>query len=60
MCVSTHLASDLKIRSMLSKNHDVQKNIIWGHSVYNDDLNHYDLNHYTIEILIYFEYFCII
>jgi hypothetical protein len=40
---------------MLSKNHDVQKNIIWGHSVYNDDLNLY-----TIEILIYFEYFCII
>ena len=35
-----HLASDLKIRGMLSKNHDLQQ-ILFGDVVYNDDLNHY-------------------
>ncbi len=38
--IATHLASDLKIRSMLSKNHDIQQ-ILFGDVVYNDDLNHY-------------------
>ena len=27
--ISKHLASDLKIRVLLSKNHDLQKNNIW-------------------------------
>jgi hypothetical protein len=31
--ISKHLASDLKIRTLLSKNHDLQKNIIWRHHV---------------------------
>ena len=38
--IATHLASDLKIRAMLSKNHDLQQ-ILFGDVVYNDDLNHY-------------------
>ena len=38
--IAAHLASDLKIRVMLSKNHDLQK-ILFGDVVYNDDLNHY-------------------
>ena len=38
--IANHLASDLKIRTMLSKNHDIQK-ILFGDVVYNDDLNHY-------------------
>ena len=38
--IATHLASDLKIRAMLSKNHDLQK-ILFKDVVYNDDLNHY-------------------
>ena len=37
---ATHLASDLKIRSMLSKNHNIQQKL-FGDVVYNDDLNHY-------------------
>ena len=35
--IATHLASDLKIRAMLSKNHDLQQ-ILFGDVVYNDDL----------------------
>jgi hypothetical protein len=38
--IATHLASDLKIRTMLSKNQDLQQ-ILFGDVVYNDDLNHY-------------------
>ena len=38
--ISNHLASDLKIRALLSKNHDLQK-ILFGDIMYNDDLNHY-------------------
>ena len=38
--IATHSASDLKIRSMLSKNHDLQQ-ILFGDVVYNDDLNQY-------------------
>jgi len=38
--IANHLASDLKIRTMLSKNHDIQK-ILFGDVVHNDDLNHY-------------------
>jgi len=38
--IATHLASDLKIRSMLSKNHNIQQKL-FGDVVYNDDLNHY-------------------
>ncbi len=38
--IATHLASDLKIRSLLSKNHDIQK-ISFNEVVYNDDLNNY-------------------
>ena len=38
--IATHLASDLKIRALLSKNHDLQK-ILFKDVVYNDDLNHY-------------------
>ena len=38
--VATHLASDLKIRSMLSKNHNIQQKL-FGDVVYTDDLNHY-------------------
>jgi hypothetical protein len=38
--IATHLASDLKIRALLSKNHDLQQ-ILFGDVVYNDDLNHY-------------------
>ena len=38
--IATHLASDLKIRALLSKNHDLQK-ILFKDIVYNDDLNHY-------------------
>ena len=38
--ISAHLAPDLNIRAMLSKNHDLQK-ILCGDVVYNDDLNHY-------------------
>ena len=35
--IATHLASDLKIRALLSKNHDIQP-ILFGDVVYNDDL----------------------
>ena len=38
--IATHLASDLKIRALLSKNHDIQK-ILFNEVVYNDDLNNY-------------------
>ena len=38
--IANHLASDLKIRALLSKNHDLQQ-ILFGDVVYNDDLNHY-------------------
>jgi hypothetical protein len=38
--ISKHLASDLKIRAMLSKNHDLRQ-ILCVDVVYNDDLNHY-------------------
>ncbi len=37
--ISKHLASDLKIRATLSKNHDLQQ-ILFRDVVYNDDLNH--------------------
>jgi hypothetical protein len=39
--IANLLASDLKIRTMLSKNHDIQKILFGGDVVYNDDLNHY-------------------
>ena len=39
--IANHLASDLKTRTMLSKNHDIQKILFGGDVVYNDDLNHY-------------------
>ena len=35
-----HLASDLKIRALLSKNHHLQKKL-FKDVVYSDDLNHY-------------------
>ena len=38
--IADHLASDLKIRTLLSKNHDIQ-NILFNEVVYNDDLNNY-------------------
>ena len=38
--ISKHLASDLKIRAMLSKNHDLQQ-LLFGDVVYNDDLCKY-------------------
>ena len=38
--IADHLASDLKIRTLLSKNHDIQK-ILFNEVVYNDDLNNY-------------------
>jgi len=38
--IATHLASDFKIRTLLSKNHDIQK-ILFNEVVYNDDLNNY-------------------
>ena len=38
--ISEHLASDLKIRAMLSKNHDLQQ-ILLGDVIYNDDLCKY-------------------
>ena len=38
--IASHLASDLKIRTLLSKNHDIQK-ILFNEVVYNDDLNNY-------------------
>ena len=38
--ISKHLASDLKIRALLSRNHDLQK-ILFGDVVYNDDLCKY-------------------
>jgi len=38
--ISAHLASDLKIRALLSKNHDLQK-ILFGDIMYNDDLCKY-------------------
>ena len=38
--IATHLASDLKIRTLLSQNHDIQK-ILFNQVVYNDDLNNY-------------------
>jgi hypothetical protein len=33
--ISNHLASDLKIRALLSKDHDLQK-ILFGDIMYND------------------------
>jgi hypothetical protein len=38
--IADHLASDLKIRTLLSKNHDIQK-ILFNEVVYNDDLNNF-------------------
>jgi hypothetical protein len=38
--ISNHLASDLKIRALLSKNHDLQKNL-FGDIMYVDDLCKY-------------------
>ena len=38
--ISKHLASDLKIRALLSKNHDIQR-ILFGDIMYNDDLCKY-------------------
>ncbi len=38
--ISNHLASDLKVRVLLSKNHDLQK-ILFGDIMYNDDLCKY-------------------
>ena len=38
--ISKHLASDLKIRQLLSKNHDLQK-ILFNEVVYNDDFCKY-------------------
>ena len=38
--IATHLASDLKFRALLSKNHDLQK-ILFEDVVYDDDLDHY-------------------
>ena len=38
--IASHLASDLKIRSLLSKNHGIQKKL-FNEVVYNDDLNNY-------------------
>ena len=38
--ISNHLASDLKIRALLSKNHDIQR-ILFGDIGYNDDLCKY-------------------
>ena len=38
--IANHLASDLKIRTLLSKNHDIQKKI-FNDVAYNDDLNNY-------------------
>ena len=46
--IATHLASDLKIRALLSKNHDLQK-ISFKDIVYNDDLNHYINLQYNVE-----------
>ena len=38
--IASHLAPDLKIRTLLSKNHDIQKTL-FNEVVYNDDLNNY-------------------
>jgi hypothetical protein len=38
--IANHLASDLKIRTMLSKNHDIQK-ILFNEFVYEDDFCKY-------------------
>jgi hypothetical protein len=38
--ISKHLSSDLKIRTLLSKNHDLQK-ILFGDIVYDDDFCKY-------------------
>jgi hypothetical protein len=38
--IATHLASDFKITTLLSQNHDIQK-ILFNQVVYNDDLNNY-------------------
>ena len=38
--IINHLASDLKIRALLSKNHDLQK-ILFGDILYNDNLCKY-------------------
>jgi hypothetical protein len=46
--IATHLASDLKIRALLSKNHDLQK-ILFKDVVYNDDLNHYINLEYNVQ-----------
>ena len=46
--IANHLASDLKTRTMLSKNHDLQK-ISFKDIVYNDDLNHYVKLQYIVK-----------
>ena len=38
--IASHLASDLKIRTLLSKNHDIQK-ILFGDIMYDDDFCKY-------------------
>jgi hypothetical protein len=38
--ISAHLASDFKIRALLSKNHDLQK-ILFGDIMHNDNLCKY-------------------
>ena len=38
--IANHLASDLKIRTLLSKNHCIQKKL-FNEVIYNDDLNNY-------------------
>ena len=38
--IATHLASDLKFRALLSKNHDLQKTL-FGDIMCNDDLCKY-------------------
>jgi hypothetical protein len=44
--ISKHLVSDLKIRALLSTNHDLQK-ILFGGIMYNDDLCKYLNLHYN-------------
>ena len=39
--ISKHLASDLKIRALLSKNHDLINNILFGDIMYDDDICKY-------------------
>ena len=39
--ISKHVASDLKIRALLSKNHDLINNILFGDIMYDDDICKY-------------------